>query len=59
MTNISKVGIIGAGQMGNGIAHVFAQSGFEVLLSDLSQESLDKGIATMEARRLQYRKYAA
>jgi 3-hydroxybutyryl-CoA dehydrogenase len=48
MTNISKVGIIGAGQMGNGIAHVFAQSGFEVLLSDLSQESLDKGIATME-----------
>ena len=48
MSNIRKVGVIGAGQMGNGIAHVFAQSGFDVLLSDLSQESLDKGVATIE-----------
>ena len=48
MTNISKVGIIGAGQMGNGIAHVFAQAGFDVILSDLSQESLDKGLVTIE-----------
>jgi len=48
MTNIRKVGVIGAGQMGNGIAHVFSQSGFDVTLSDLSQESLDKGIATIE-----------
>jgi 3-hydroxybutyryl-CoA dehydrogenase len=48
MTNISKVGIIGAGQMGNGIAHVFAQAGFDVVLSDVSQESLDNGMATIE-----------
>jgi 3-hydroxybutyryl-CoA dehydrogenase len=48
MTNIRNIGVIGAGQMGNGIAHVFAQAGFDVLLSDLSQESLDKGVATIE-----------
>jgi 3-hydroxybutyryl-CoA dehydrogenase len=47
MTDIRKVGIIGAGQMGNGIAHVFALSGYDVLLSDVSQDSLDKGLATI------------
>jgi 3-hydroxybutyryl-CoA dehydrogenase len=47
MSNIRKIGVIGAGQMGNGIAHVFAQSGYDVVLSDLSQESLDKGLATI------------
>jgi 3-hydroxybutyryl-CoA dehydrogenase len=44
MKNIS---VIGAGTMGNGIAHVFAQSGYIVSLVDISQASLDKGIATI------------
>jgi len=48
MTDIRKVGVIGAGQMGNGIAHVFAISGYDVLLSDLNQEALDKGLATIQ-----------
>jgi len=48
MTDIRKIGVIGAGQMGNGIAHVFALSGYDVLLSDVSQEGLDKGIATIK-----------
>ena len=44
---MKKVAVIGAGTMGNGIAHTFAQSGYEVALIDLSQASLDKGIATI------------
>ncbi|KAF0675559.1 3-hydroxybutyryl-CoA dehydrogenase [Profundibacterium mesophilum] len=40
--SIETVGVIGAGQMGNGIAHVFALSGYEVLLTDVSQETLDR-----------------
>jgi len=44
---VAKVGIIGAGQMGNGIAHVFATSGFHVLLNDISQDRLDTGLATI------------
>jgi len=38
---INKVGVIGAGQMGNGIAHVFALAGYHVLLSDISGDALD------------------
>lgn len=38
---IRKVGVIGAGQMGNGIAHVMALAGYDVLLNDISQELLD------------------
>ena len=45
---IKKVAVIGAGTMGNGIAHVFAQFGYEVSLVDVSQDSLDKGMATIE-----------
>ncbi len=45
---ISTVGVIGAGQMGNGIAHVVALSGFEVLLNDLKKEAYDKAIKTIE-----------
>ena len=37
---IAKVGIVGAGQMGNGIAHVFALAGYDVLLNDISEDSL-------------------
>lgn len=45
MKNIS---VIGAGTMGNGIAHVFAQSGYAVSLIDISEESLKKALATIE-----------
>ena len=40
------IAVIGAGTMGNGIAHVFAQNGFQVHLIDVSKEALDKGLAT-------------
>ncbi|WP_111735307.1 3-hydroxybutyryl-CoA dehydrogenase [Roseovarius amoyensis] len=42
---IRKMGVVGAGQMGNGIAHVLAMAGYEVLLNDITQEALDKGLA--------------
>lgn len=45
--NISKVGVVGAGTMGNGIAHVFARSGYEVILCDLEQAFLDRALATI------------
>ncbi|PTQ74746.1 3-hydroxybutyryl-CoA dehydrogenase [Celeribacter persicus] len=45
--SISKVGVVGAGQMGNGIAHVFALAGYDVLLNDISQDALDKAIITV------------
>ena len=45
--NIKAVSVIGAGTMGNGIAHVFAQNGFKVDLIDVSQPRLDKAIATI------------
>src|SRR5208283_5868854 len=44
---IQKVGVIGAGTMGNGIAHVFARSGFDVILCDVEQRFLDRGLATI------------
>lgn len=44
---MNKIAVIGAGTMGNGIAHVFAQSGFQVHLIDVSQEALDKGLSTI------------
>lgn len=47
MTNIQNVAIIGSGTMGNGIAHTFAQFGFNVALVDISQEALDRGVATI------------
>ena len=43
----SSVGVIGAGTMGNGIAHVFAKSGFEVVLCDVQQAFLDRGLAAI------------
>ncbi|HEY0978612.1 MAG TPA: 3-hydroxybutyryl-CoA dehydrogenase [Flavobacteriales bacterium] len=42
-----NISVIGAGQMGNGIAHVFAQAGHTVTLIDIAQASLDKGLATI------------
>jgi RHH-type proline utilization regulon transcriptional repressor/proline dehydrogenase/delta 1-pyrroline-5-carboxylate dehydrogenase len=46
--DIRTVGIVGAGQMGNGIAHVFALSGYEVLLNDISDEGLKRAVATID-----------
>ena len=45
--SMKNVAVIGAGTMGNGIAHTFAQSGFKVQLIDLSETSLKKGIDTI------------
>ena len=47
MVNMINVSVIGAGTMGNGIAHVFAQNGFKVNLVDISQEQLDKALSTI------------
>ncbi len=44
---MEKIAVIGAGTMGNGIAHTFAQFNFRVNLIDISQSSLDKGMATI------------
>ena len=46
---IEKIGVIGTGQMGNGIAHVCALAGFEIRLIDISKEQLDKALKTIEA----------
>jgi 3-hydroxybutyryl-CoA dehydrogenase len=45
---MKNVAVIGAGTMGNGIAHTFAQFDFKVQLIDVSQSALDKGLATIE-----------
>src|SRR5436190_4893176 len=42
-----RIAVVGAGQMGNGIAHVFAQHEFQVTMIDVSQAALDKGRATI------------
>ncbi|HEY1658967.1 MAG TPA: 3-hydroxybutyryl-CoA dehydrogenase [Candidatus Sulfotelmatobacter sp.] len=44
---MARVGVIGAGTMGNGIAHVFARSGHQVVLCDVEQRFLDRGLATI------------
>ena len=44
---IKKIGVIGAGQMGNGIAHVAALAGFDVVLNDVSADRLKSGLATV------------
>ncbi|MEM6803637.1 MAG: 3-hydroxyacyl-CoA dehydrogenase NAD-binding domain-containing protein, partial [Bacteroidota bacterium] len=46
--SFKKVAVIGAGTMGNGIVHVFAQHGYEVNLIDISQAAIDKGLAVIE-----------
>ena len=45
---VQSVGVIGAGQMGNGIAHVFALAGYDVLMTDISQEALTKALALID-----------
>ncbi len=45
---IGKIGIVGAGQMGNGIAHVSAMAGYDVILNDMSDDRLEKALKTIE-----------
>jgi 3-hydroxybutyryl-CoA dehydrogenase len=45
--NIERVGVVGAGTMGSGIAHVFARSGYRVVLCDVEQRFLDRGVETI------------
>ena len=45
--NIQKVGVVGAGTMGNGITHVLARSGYQVLLCDVEQSFLERAMATI------------
>jgi len=47
-SSIRKVGIIGAGQMGNGIAHVVALAGFDVTVNDLKKEAFDKAVGSIQ-----------
>ncbi len=46
--DIAKIGVVGAGQMGNGIAHVLSLAGYEVLLNDISQEALDAAMTLID-----------
>ncbi|MBU2606905.1 MAG: 3-hydroxybutyryl-CoA dehydrogenase [Alphaproteobacteria bacterium] len=48
MAELKTVGIIGAGQMGNGIAHVAALAGYDVIMTDISDEALAKGMTAIE-----------
>ena len=45
--DIKTIGVVGAGQMGNGIAHVMALAGYDVLMTDVSQEALDRAMDTI------------
>jgi 3-hydroxybutyryl-CoA dehydrogenase len=47
MAKIQNIGVIGAGQMGNGIAHVCSLAGFSVMLNDVSAERIKAGMATI------------
>ncbi|MFO1126334.1 MAG: 3-hydroxybutyryl-CoA dehydrogenase [Methylocystis sp.] len=47
---IRKIGVVGAGQMGKGIAHVCALAGYDVVLNDISQERIDAGLADVAAQ---------
>ena len=47
LDSIQTVGVLGAGTMGNGIAHVFARSGFQVIVRDVEQRFLDRGLDTI------------
>ncbi|MFS4581241.1 3-hydroxybutyryl-CoA dehydrogenase [Phaeobacter sp. C3_T13_0] len=46
--DIQKIGVIGAGQMGNGIAHVMALAGYDVVLNDISQQALDAAVNAVQ-----------
>ena len=46
--DIQQVGVVGAGQMGSGIAHVFALAGFDILMTDISADGLAKAVALID-----------
>jgi 3-hydroxybutyryl-CoA dehydrogenase len=46
--DIRRVGVVGAGTMGNGIAHVFARSGYDVVLCDVEQQFLERALSTVD-----------
>jgi len=46
--SVQKIGVVGAGTMGNGIAHVFARSGFDVILCDVEQRFLERALEAIE-----------
>ncbi|MYG27963.1 MAG: 3-hydroxybutyryl-CoA dehydrogenase, partial [Boseongicola sp. SB0677_bin_26] len=46
--NISSVGVVGAGQMGNGIAHVFALAKFDVVLNDIDRGAIERALKLVE-----------
>jgi 3-hydroxybutyryl-CoA dehydrogenase len=48
MSEIKTIAVLGAGTMGNGIAHVAARAGYDVLLCDIAQNLLDRGLAAIE-----------
>jgi len=48
MTDILTIGVVGAGQMGNGIAQVAAQAGYNVVMTDINQAALDRGLASVD-----------
>jgi len=48
MVDVKKIAVLGAGQMGNGIAHVCAQAGFDVKMRDIEQRFLDRGFETIK-----------
>ncbi|WP_425410783.1 3-hydroxybutyryl-CoA dehydrogenase [Hyphococcus sp.] len=48
MTQVKNVGVVGAGQMGGGIAHVFALAGFDVVLNDIDSAQIDKAVSTIQ-----------
>jgi 3-hydroxybutyryl-CoA dehydrogenase len=48
MEEIKTIGVAGSGTMGNGIAHVAARAGYQVVLLDVQQEALDRGLATIQ-----------
>ncbi len=45
--SIERVGVVGAGQMGNGIAHVFALAGYDVLMTDVNKDAMDAAVAVI------------
>ncbi|MEL6365356.1 MAG: 3-hydroxyacyl-CoA dehydrogenase NAD-binding domain-containing protein, partial [Pseudomonadota bacterium] len=49
MTTLTKIGVIGAGQMGNGIAHVCALAGYDVALNDIDISRIEAAKETIEA----------
>ena len=48
MIELQTIGVIGAGQMGNGIAHVSALAGYDVVMTDISEDALKHGMESIE-----------